>query len=201
MKIISVEQLRAIYGEPSPRSINKEIGKLDELCKKFISLSPFLVLGTTGKDGSVDASPRGGEKGFVKVDSNGYMYIPDANGNRRLDSLINIVETRAVGILFFIPGFDETLRVNGVATISVAEDDLLRFPGGKSKVKSVIVVEVSCAYIHCAKAFMRSRIWDSNSVVARSVFPTISEVINVHSGIHAEPESKEAMEKRYLVDL
>ena len=118
MNIQTIADLRQLYAAPQGRAVQKEIQHLDVHCRSFIALSPFLMLATTDDQFQLDASPRGGEQGFVKVIDAQTLLIPDAPGNNRLDSLENIINTGKVGVLFLIPGFDETLRINGSASLS-----------------------------------------------------------------------------------
>src|SRR5512139_3307923 len=115
--IETVQDLRRIYPQPKPRALAKQLDRLDPHCRKFIGLAPFLVLATVGKDGRVDASPRGGSPGFVRIVDERMLQLPDALGNNRLDSYTNVVETGRCGLIFFVPGMDETLRVNGRAKL------------------------------------------------------------------------------------
>ena len=129
MKIETVEQLRQLYPPPKDRAVRKQLPALDVHCRRYIALSPFLVIATSNRAGQMDASPRGGPDGFVKVISPTSLLIPDSPGNNRLDTLENILATGAVGLLFMIPGIDETLRVNGTASLSCDEDHLREFAG------------------------------------------------------------------------
>jgi hypothetical protein len=113
--IRSVEALRLHYREPSERARRKQLDRLDEHCRRFVSLSPFLVIASTDADGRVDASPRGGDPGFVKVPDERTAVIPDSPGNNRLDSLQNLIAAPGVGLLFMVPSVDATLRINGEA--------------------------------------------------------------------------------------
>src|SRR6185436_1998586 len=144
--------------------------------RRFIELSPFLVLATAGETGGMDASPRGGAPGFCKVPDERTLLIPDAPGNNRLDSLENILATGRVGLLFLIPGVDETLRVNGSAILSRAEGDLDLCRDERRTPKVAIRVSVQEAYLHCAKAFMRSRLWSAESQVDRALLPTLGQM-------------------------
>ena len=197
MNIDTIEQLRALYPPATPRAIGKQLPALDAHCRRFIGLSPFVVLSTAGSEGALDASPRGGEPGFVQVLAAGRLLIPDASGNNRLDSLQNIVQTGRIGMLFLIPGVDETLRVNGRARLSTDPDLLGRFEGEKRLPKLVIDVAVTDAYLHCAKALMRSRLWDPAGFVERSVLPTMGQMLKDQIGFAEAPESQEAMLARY----
>ena len=201
MTIDSVENLRQLYAAPTERAVKKEIPTLDKHCRRFLELSPFVVLATSDKAGNADASPRGGAPGFVKALDAKTLLIPDAPGNNRLDTLENIVATGRVGLLFLIPGVDETLRVNGRASLSddPAEIELCR--NEKRQPKLVIRVAVEGVYLHCAKAFMRSGLWKAASQVERSVLPTIGQMIADQTGIQVPAETREEMEKRYARDL
>lgn len=181
--------------------MRKQIASLDAHCRNFIALSPFLVLSTSDSAHNLDASPRGGDPGFVKITKEGFVLIPDAPGNNRLDSFVNIISTGKVGLLFLIPGFDETLRVNGSAVLSRSEADIAACETARRAPKLVIRVDVEAAYLHCAKAFMRSKLWDPNSMVDRSVLPTAGKMISDQTGIHVNLETRAEMAKRYAPDL
>jgi PPOX class probable FMN-dependent enzyme len=194
------EALRRVYKSPNPRSVQKEIRLLDRHCRRFVELSPFLVLATFGPEGG-DVSPRGGPAGFVKVLDAASLAIPDFPGNNRLDSLENVLENSRVGLLFFVPGVDETLRVNGRATIDV--DPELRALGtvdGKLPI-AVIRVAVEQAYLHCGKALMRSALWDPSVQVDRSVFPSIGEMIRDQINWTGKTETQDEMLERYKETL
>lgn len=201
MLITSHAQLLELYAAPQERAVRKELPALDRHCRDFIALSPFVLLSTGNREHELDASPRGGEPGFVKVAQDAHLLMPDSPGNNRLDSLRNIVSTAQVGLLFLIPGFDETLRVNGRAVLSTDEADLQRCANDRRKPKLVIRVQVTAAYLHCAKAFLRSRLWSAASQVARSQMPTMGQMINEQTGLRSAPETREEMERRYAPDL
>ena len=133
-EINSVEALRALYREPGEKSLRKQLDRLDHHCRRFVALSPFLVIASTDADGRVDASPRGGDPGFVKVLDDRTVLIPDSPGNNRLDSLQNLIGRAGVGMLFMIPGVDETLRINGKATLRT-DDALLALGCPKANVQ------------------------------------------------------------------
>jgi PPOX class probable FMN-dependent enzyme len=200
-QIRTLPDLLALYPRPGERAIRKELPALDRHGRDFIALSPFVVLSTANVDHDLDASPRGGEPGFVKVTEEGGLLVPDWPGNHRLDSLQNILSTGRIGLLFMIPGFDETLRVNGYAKLSVDPVDLQRCANERRAPKLVIRVDVTAAYLHCAKAMLRSRLWADSSRVERSRMPTIGTMINDQTGLQSPPESREAMERRYAADL
>ena len=201
MNIESIEELRTLYATPKERAIRKQIGNLDVHCRRFISFSPFVVVASSDSTGRMDASPRGGDPGFVKAPDQTTLLLPDAPGNNRLDSLENIIATGQVGMLFLIPGVDETLRINGSAVLSRADADIDLCTNERRRPKLVIRVAVREAHLHCAKALMRSRLWNIDSRIERALLPTISEMINDQTGSHVPLETREEMERRYAKDL
>ena len=201
MLIQTLAELRGLFATPTERAVKKQIPALDEHCRSFIALSPFVVLSSCDPAFNLDASPRGGAPGFVKVSVEGHLLIPDAPGNNRLDSFENIVDTGRVGLLFLIPGFDETLRVNGAAVLSTDETDIRSCTTERRTPKLVIRVTPEAAYLHCAKAFLRSRLWSEAARAERTALPTAGLMISNQSGIHAPPETREDMERRYAPDL
>jgi len=199
--LTTLEALRTLYANPQPRAVKKQITTLDRHCRDFIALSPFVLLATGNLQHELDASPRGGAPGFVQVDDDGALLLPDAPGNNRLDSLENIVATGRAGLLFLIPGFDETLRVNGRATLSLAPAHIARCTDARRAPKLIIRIVVEAAYLHCAKAFMRSRLWQADAQVARSTLPSAGQMISDQTGLVLAPETQEAMAQRYAPDL
>lgn len=195
--IVDPERLRELYDAPRGRAVTKELTRLDRHCRRFIELSPFLVIASGARGGPMDASPRGGEAGFVQVPDEHTLLIPDSPGNNRLDTMQNILSSGQVGLLFMIPGIDETLRVNGNARLREDAGVLGRFAAMKRAPKLAIEVTVVQAYLHCAKAFMRSRLWDPARHVDRSVLPSTGEMIREQSGSTGPVESQEAMIERY----
>ncbi len=175
--VSNLEDLNAIYGDPMDLVKQKVLPKLDKHCKAFIGLSPFLTLATAGADGKADVSPRGDAPGFVAILDDNTLVIPDRSGNKRVDSLTNIVENPEVGLLFLVPGMNETLRVNGTARVT--DDPALLAPltaNGKTP-KAGVVVQVEEAFLQCAKAFIRSKLWDVDSQIDRKSFPTLGKMI------------------------
>lgn len=199
--IETLEALRTLHQPPGERARRKQLAALDRHCRAYIARSPFVVLSTHGLNGFADASPRGGEPGFVQVLGDDRVLVPDSPGNNRLDSLENILRTGRIGMLFLIPGVDETLRVNGDA--SLADDPGLRERCRDSRrvPKLVIDVRVREAYLHCAKALMRSRLWNPALHLARSALPTMGEMISEQAGLSIAPETQEQMAARYQADL
>ncbi len=201
MLIQSIEQLRTLYASPKERAVKKQLPALDKHCRQFIALSPFVVLGSQGADDALDASPRGGAPGFVKVTDAGQLLIPDSPGNNRLDTLENVIHTGRVGMLFLIPGVDETLRVNGHAKLTTETELLKRCTSELKPPKLVIQVDVTQAYLHCAKAFMRSKLWDRSTQIDRTRLPTMGEMIGEQTGMSGPPETQAEMLERYKNDL
>ena len=193
--------LKTIYPDPSPRVIAKARPEIDAHAKKFIAMSPFCVFATSGSDGSVDASPRGGNPGFVHVAGPNQLLMPDRSGNNRIDSFRNIVEGSGfVQLIFFVPGIDETLRVGGRGKLTAAPElmaDMIEF--GKPP-RAVLQIEVREVYFHCGKALMRSKLWSAETRVERAVMPSIGQVIHDQTGL-GEPESQQVVEERYRTQL
>lgn len=204
MNITTLQDLRALYAPARERSVKKQIPSLDVHCTRFIGLSPLVVVASSGVNsgaGLLDASPRGGAPGFVKVLDAHTLLIPDAPGNNRLDTLENIVATGHIGLLFLLPGVDETLRVNGTAVLSTAESDIALCTDDKRSPKLVIRVTVQAAYLHCAKALMRSKLWSPDVLVNRSVMPSMGEMMKDQIGGDIPCETQEEMLARYAKDL
>ena len=196
--ITTLEQLRSIYAQPAERALRKQLDHLDEYCQRIIALSPFCVVATGGSQGCMlDASPRGGPKGFVKCADEKHLLLPDAGGNNRLDSLDNLLHDPRVGLLFLLPGVDETLRVNGVARLRDEDAFIQQFAGERQLPRLVIEIEVREAYLHCAKALMRSRLWSVEAKVERSVLPSLNQMIHDQIGQQAAPEAQADMVARY----
>lgn len=198
--IDNLAALRQLYPQPQGRSVAKELKALDVHCMRFIALSPFVVVASMG-EGQMDASPRGGAPGFVKAIDAHTLLLPDSPGNNRLDTLTNIIDSGGVGLLFLIPGVDETLRLNGTARLTDDPALLRHFDGERRQPRLLIEVRVREAYLHCAKALMRSKLWADDSRQPRSVLPTMGQMINDQTGIFAAPETQEEMAARYAPDL
>jgi uncharacterized protein len=196
----SASDLGTIYPAPSPRVIAKARPAIDVHAKKFIGMSPFCVLATSGSDGSVDASPRGGNPGFVSVAGPNELLMPDRSGNNRIDSFRNIVEGSGfVQMIFFVPGIDETLRVGGRGKLSADPELLASMVEFGKPPRAVLRIDVSEVYFHCGKALMRSKLWGGDRV-ERSVMPSIGEVIHDQTGL-GERESQDVIYERYKAQL
>jgi len=201
MGINTVEELRILYGWPRGRAKEKVLSGLEKHSKYFIECSPFLVLSTYDKEGRSDCSPRGGKPGFVRIINNESILIPDAKGNNRVDSLINIVESGNIACLFLIPGINETLRLNGKATITIDPEYLKLFSEEQIPPKTCIKVMIEEVFLHCAKAFMRSKLWEETYRKSRPGFPTINEMLNDQLLDDGHIETQEEMIERYTKDL
>lgn len=178
MKFIETrEELRAIYREPAENAVKKELFRIEHHARNFISRSPFVLIGSQDRDGNADVTPKGDKPGFVAVLNDHTIAIPDRPGNNRLDTFENILVNPAVGLIFLIPGMDETLRMNGEARLTV--DDALRerFAVDGRPAVAVMVVKVRSHYMHCAKAFMRSQLWKPETWRPRSEMPTLGQII------------------------
>lgn len=196
-RITTREALRQHYREATGRAVDKQLDHLENHCRRFIELSPFMLIGSTGPDGRGDVTPRGEAPGFVHVLDDKRLAIPDRPGNNRLDTLTNLLTNPAVGLLFLIPGVDETLRINGQAAIHDDEDLRARFEVNGRLPATVLVVTVDEAYLHCAKALMRSRLWDPEAQVPRTALPTIGEMLKDQIGDNEAAEPQEEMVERY----
>jgi PPOX class probable FMN-dependent enzyme len=199
-KITSVDQLRELYDFPRGRAKDKVLNSLEKHSINFISKSPFLLLSTISKDGKMDVSPRGGTPGFVKISESRELLIPDAKGNNRMDSFTNIIETGSIGLIFLLPGIDETLRINGRAYITADVSILSQFKEDKTPV-SCLVVSIDELFLHCAKALMRSKLWKDDYQIAPKDFPTMGIMLKDQLKSNEDPETREDMIQRYQKDL
>ncbi len=205
MHVTTLPSLRALYAPTGERSALKELPALDAHAVRFIKVSPFVVLSSSGAGGAMDASPRGGAPGFVKALDAHTLLIADAPGNNRLDTLQNIIETGQLGLLFLVPGMDETLRVNGTAVLSTLESDRTLCEDERRVPKLVIRVTVQASYLHCAKALMRSALWDATRHIDRAAMPSMGEMlrdqISDRMGGDMPVETQEQMLERYRQTL
>jgi PPOX class probable FMN-dependent enzyme len=190
--ISTVDELATTYDEPSDAVRAKAVASFDDHCRAFIALSPFVLLATVDADGRCDVSPRGGAPGFVSVLDESRLVIPDASGNNRLDSLRNIVQSGRVGLLFLIPGMAETLRVNGRACITRDPELIAQHVTRGKAPKAVIGVELDEAFLHCAKAFIRSTLWDAGTWPERDGLARPAQIWKDHIGMPDPLEEVEA---------
>ena len=174
--VSTIEELEAIYGEPLPQSLVKEIDYISDHYQSFIEKSPFMVLASVAEEG-LDCSPRGDPAGFVRVVDEKTVMIPDRRGNNRIDTLRNIVRDPRVSLLFLVPGVGETLRINGRAEISVDPELCASFDMNGKTPRSVIIVTADRVYFQCQKALARSRLWDPDAQVERKELPTAGKIL------------------------
>jgi PPOX class probable FMN-dependent enzyme len=175
--ITDAATLQALYGAPGEASLKKEVDHVHPHYRAFIEAAPFAVLATSGP-GGLDASPRGDPAGFVVVEDEKTLLLPDRRGNNRVDSLQNVLADPRVALLFLIPGVGETLRVNGTARISVDPALLARFEMDGKLPRSVLIVDVQTVYFQCSRALLRSRLWDASTQVPRSALPSVGRVLS-----------------------
>jgi len=170
-RVTTLDALEALYGQPAERAVRKQLDHLNADYQAFVRASPFVVLASVGTEG-LDCSPRGDAPGFVQVLDARTLALPDRPGNNRVDTLRNLVQDPRLSMLFLVPGIGETLRVNGRAEIRIDPDLLARFAIGERLPRSVIVVRIEAAYFHCAKAMVRSQLWDPARHLPRDRLPS-----------------------------
>lgn len=175
-RVTDLEVLAALYGEPGEASVRKEVDHVHPHYRAIIEAAPFAVLATVGPEG-LDASPRGDAPGFVVVEDEHTLLLPDRRGNNRVDSLRNVIGDPRVALLFMVPGVGETLRVNGRAHISVAPDLLARFEVEGKRPRSVLVIAVETVYFQCSRALVRSALWDASRQIARATLPSAGAIL------------------------
>jgi uncharacterized protein len=199
--IEDAEQLRAAYGAPGDRSVKKQLSRLDKHCRDFIARSPFVVIASADPEGHCDASPKGDAPGFVRVIDDATLLIPDRLGNNRVDTLGNLVERPGIGVIFFVPGINETLRVNGRAQIT-ADPELLEPLAVNGKVpRSGILISAEEVYFHCGKALIRSDLWNPDKHVKRSDFPSLGRILADQIGGMSVEEAERATAESYRTRL
>jgi PPOX class probable FMN-dependent enzyme len=175
-KITSVAELESLYGVPNEASTVKEVDWLTPHYRVYIEAAPFVALATSGPEG-LDCSPRGDRPGFVRIHDDKTLMLPDRRGNNRIDSLRNIVRDPRVGLLFLIPGVGNTLRVNGRAHLSVDPNLLESFAVEDKAPRSVTVITVDTVYFQCARALVRSELWNSERHVNPRSLPSAGEIL------------------------
>ena len=203
MSIIEeIGEIREIYGEPMERAVKKQLPRLEKHSRAFIALSPFIVMATCDAEGRCDASPKGDAPGFVEVLDDETLLIPDRLGNNRVDSIGNILQHPNIGLIFFVPGLRETLRVNGRAQITT-DPALLQSCTVQGKApRSAILVTADEVYFHCGKALIRSDLWNPEKHVSRGDFPSLGVIIADQIGQTVESGEAERMtEESYRTRL
>jgi PPOX class probable FMN-dependent enzyme len=178
--VTSEQQLREVLGRPSERAVLKDLARLDEHFRAFIAASPFLILGTANSKGQVDCSPKGDEPGFVKVLDERHLAVPDRIGNNRIDGMRNILDNGHIGLIFLIPGREDTLRVNGRAWV-VQDDEILDAMVVRGKRPPFAIgVEVEEAFMHCPRAFMRANLWKPAAWPDTTTVPSMAKMMWDH---------------------
>jgi PPOX class probable FMN-dependent enzyme len=195
--------LRGLYQEPMELAILKQLDRLDGHCRKFLAHSPFAVIGSTRAGRGTDVSPRGDAPGFARVLDDHTIAIPDRPGNNRLDTMSNIVTDAEVGLLFFIPGIDETLRINGTARLSQEPALLAEAAVNGREPRLIILVSVREAFLHCGKALKRSKLWHDDYRVDKRSFPSLGRmIVEQTKPAHVTVEQADAVvEEGYLTKL
>lgn len=197
----SEDALRDHYGFPPDSLRRKIIDRIDGGAADFIARSPFFVIATSS-DAGCDASPRGGPPGFVAVLDEHRLAFADLSGNRLLDTYTNLVRNPQVGMLFMIPGMDETLRVNGRATITTDPAVLAACAIGDRPAKTAVGVDVEQVYIHCAKAYRRGGVWDPSSWLPADELPSAACIIRDHVQIDVDPQLiHDDLERGYVLSM
>jgi len=196
-----IETLCEIYGPPNDRSLKKQLSRFDRHCRAFIARSPFLVIASSDPLGRCDASPKGDAPGFVKVIDDETLLIPDRLGNNRVDTIGNLLERPGVGLIFFVPGLNETLRVNGRARL-ITDPALLEPLAVNGKVpRSGIVVAAEEIYFHCGKALIRSDLWNPDKQLRRSEFPSLGRILADQIGGISVEEAERLTAESYRTRL
>lgn len=199
--VTSQQELRAIFGQPSERAVLKCQSTLDEHARAFIGASPFVLLATSNAAGQCDVSPKGDAPGFVHVLDDTHLVVPDRPGNNRIDGMSNIIENPHIGMIFLVPGRQDTLRVNGRAAI-VRDHELLSQLSAKGKEpRMAIGVEVEEAYLHCPKAFIRSSLWDPSTWSDPKKLPSFAEMLwdqipSAHGGAASVEDYSRELQQR-----
>jgi PPOX class probable FMN-dependent enzyme len=189
--------VQAHYGAPSEMSLAKQLKQLDQHCRAFIALSPFVVLASCDAQGRCDASPRGDAPGFVAVLDDRTLAIPDRTGNKRVDTMLNVMENPRLGVLFLVPGVNETLRVNGRVRISLDPALLARMAVNGKLPSAATLIDVEEVYFQCAKALLRSELWNPDKRVPRGTFPSLGKVLADQIKGSAAEQLEQAIEERY----
>jgi hypothetical protein len=203
MRRLDIADLDQVYRAPGKLVLDKVLDHVDRHGRAFIGLSPFCVVSSSGPDGGLDVSPRGGEPGFVHVSEDGRrLFLPDRPGNNRLDTLRNILGgSGRIGMMFMIPGFDDVYRVNGAAWASDDADLLNRFEEFGRLPRLVLMIDVQETFLHCPKAIMRGRLWDPEARVDRSALPSGAEMISDQLNLGKLPVTNEQIIESYRQQL
>lgn len=196
------EELRAIYGEPSAAAARKQLSALEPHTRRFLSKSPFVLIGSQDRAGHADVTPKGDRPGFVEVLDDTTIAIPDRPGNARIDTWLNVIENPSVGLLFLIPGMNETLRINGTARLTTDIGLCERLGMNGRPARAVLVVSITEVFMHCAKAFIRSSLWRSDSWPDRKDMPTLGEIMRDQlASVETAEEIDQRLDRNYQTAL
>jgi PPOX class probable FMN-dependent enzyme len=190
-RVMDQPTLRTYVGDPTGSTASKEMPRLDEPCRQFLSMSTILFISSVGADGKADVSPRGDPPGFIKILDERTIAIPDRPGNRRVDTMSNILgnPSGSVGLIFLVPGVDEVMRASGRASVSRDPTLLADMAVNGKAPKLAIVITLDEVFFHCGKALKRARLWDPATRVDRKTFPSMAELI------HQQRRPEEPLEK------
>ena len=194
-------QLRQVYGAPNERSMKKQLTRLDKHCRAFIARSPFLVIASADASGRCDASPKGDMPGFVQVIDDETLLIPDRLGNNRVDTIGNLLARPGVGLIFFVPGLNETLRVNGQARVTTDPAFLEPLAVNGKVPRSGILIAAEEVYFHCGKALIRADLWNPEKQLRRSEFPSLGKILADQIGGISVEESERLTAESYRTRL
>ena len=200
-EIVTEAALRAHMGQVSPLAERKVLHRLDHHCRRFIELSPFLVLATADAHGRVDASPRGDPAGFVRVLDDQNLLIPDRPGNNRVDTYANLLGAPGIGMIFFVPGVDETLRVNGTGRLSTGSDALEPSTIQGRSPRIGLIVAIQEVFFHCGKALKRAHLWSDDAKIERHDFPSLGRILADQTSEFTAEEADIRIETAYREKL
>jgi PPOX class probable FMN-dependent enzyme len=184
----SLDELRNAFEPTHEVAVQKQLRRIDAHSRRFIERSPFLLIGSQDGSAKGDVSPKGDQPGFVRILDDQTLAIPDRPGNNRLDTWENVVANPAVGLLFMIPGMNETLRINGEARLTLDSDVCAQLHVNGRPALAVLIVKVREVYMHCAKAFIRSKLWSPETWPARSDMPTLGEMLKDQARLAASAQ-------------
>jgi uncharacterized protein len=199
--IETVAEIRELYGEPMERAVKKQLPRLEKHSRAFIARSPFLVIASVDGAGRVDASPKGDAPGFVRVIDDETLLIPDRLGNNRVDTISNLLAAPGVGLIFFVPGLRETLRVNGKARVTTDPELLEPCAVGGKMPRSGILITAEEVYFHCGKALIRSDLWNPEKMLKQTDFPSLGRIITEQIGQGDATAAERATEESYRTRL
>ncbi len=200
--VTSQEELRAAFAPSHEVAVQKELRFVDAHSRRFIERSPFVFIASQDNSGNGDVSPKGDQPGFVRVLDDQTLAIPDRPGNNRLDTWENVVDNPAVGLIFLIPGMNETLRINGEARLTLDADLCAQLHVNNRPACAVLIVKVRAVYMHCAKAFIRSRLWAPETWAPRTQMPTLGEILKDQAELATSAKAlDEALDGAYKTSL